>query len=251
VVPIDWSKITTQVFLFFLFVLLFSCASSPIIGTVKNNNLVLIIIDSGHGGSDNGAVVDFQKGDEIITFREKDLTLKIARLLAAKLNTKLPKAQIVLTRTDDVFLSLEERVVKVNQISTGTFNTVFVSIHINYSPNEDATGFEVYYYIPALLDPDAFITVQYLKETLRQNTPFAESILNAIGSVPELENLPHSMKSGNYYVLRNTSVPAVLIECGFLSNEKEALLLNSVPYQEKLAEVIALGIENYLKGNKD
>jgi N-acetylmuramoyl-L-alanine amidase len=247
--PIYRNKINVKVFLFLC--IFFSCASSPITETVGINKLVLIIIDPGHGGSDNGAVVDYQISDEIITFREKVLTLKIARLLAERLNKKLLQAQIVLTRTDDVFLSLEERVVKVNQISTGTFNTVFVSIHINYSLNKDAFGLEVYYYIPALLDPDAFITVQYLKETLRQNMPFAESILNAIGSVPELESLPHSMKSGDYYVLRNTSVPAVLIECGFLSNEKEAHLLNSVPYQEKLAEAIALGIENYLKENRD
>jgi len=244
------SKITAQIFSFSFFVF-FSCVSSLIAETAEENYLTYIIVDPGHGGSDNGAFVDYQTDNELITLREKDLNLKIAKLLAKRLNAKLPQAQIIFTRTDDVYLSLDERVSITNKISNDNFNTIFISIHINYSPNKDASGFEVYYYIPALLDPNAIITVKYLKEILRQNSPFAESILNAIGEVPELENLPHSMKIGDYYVLRNTRALAVLIECGFLSNEKEALLLNSEPYQEKLAEAIALGIENYLKANID
>jgi len=240
-------KITIQVFSFF-FIVFSSCASSPIIETVEKNISTLIVIDPGHGGSNNGAVVNYQKGDEIITIREKDLTLKIAQLLAARLQTKLPQSQIILTRTDDIELSLEDRVLQLNQIS-GTFNAVFVSIHINYSPNKDASGFEVYYHIPALLDPDAVISAQYLKETMRQNAPLAESIVNALDNIPGLKDLPRSMKSGDYYVLRNAKSTAVLIECGFLSNEREAFLLIEGSYQEKLAEAIALGIENYLKSN--
>jgi N-acetylmuramoyl-L-alanine amidase len=248
---ICWRKITVQVFLFSFFVFLISCVSSLNKKTVEKNNYPFIIIDPGHGGSNNGAVVAYQTGNEIITFMEKDLTLKIAKLLTARLNTELPKAQIILTRVDDVYLSLEERVLQLNQISNGTSNAVFVSIHINYSPNKDASGFEVYYHIPALLDPDAFISAQYLKEIMRQNAPFAESIVNAWDNIPGLEDLPRSIRSGDYYVLRNAKAPAILIECGFLSNEKEAFLLNSDAYQAKLAKAIALGIENYLKSNSN
>jgi len=252
-VPGKWngnnlSKLKRKVILF-LIIILFSCVSNPIIETVEKNISTLIVIDPGHGGSNIGAVVNYQKGDEIITIKEKDLTLKIAQLLAARLHTKLSQAQIVLTRTDDIELSLEERVLQLNQINSGTFNAVFVSIHVNYSPNKDASGFEVYYHIPALLDPEAVISAQYLKEIMRQNAPLAESIVNALDNIPGLKDLPRSMKSGDYYVLRNAKSTAVLIECGFLSNEKEAFLLLDGSYQEKLAEAIALGIENYLKSN--
>jgi hypothetical protein len=151
-----------------------------------------------------------------------------------------------LTRTEDVYLSLEERVSKPNQANGNISRVIFVSIHLNYSPNENASGIEAYYYLPVLLDPDAYITVQYLKGTIQNNAPLAQSIINAIGNIPELENLSRSIKNADYYVLRNTTVPAVLVECGFLSNKHEALSLNNAPYREKLVEGIAAGIENFL-----
>lgn len=230
--------------LLFLLIVFSSCVNIPIKETVKNN--YLIVIDPGHGGNNIGSVVEYQTDDGIITFKEKDLTLKIAQLLAARLYTELPQVQIILTRTDDVYLSLEERILKLNQINNGTYNAVFVSIHINYSPNTDASGFEAYYHIPALIDPDAFISAKQLKETMRQNAPLAEAIVSAIGNIPEMKNLPRSMKSGDYYVLRNATVPAVLIECGFLSNKNEAFLLSDESYQKKLVEGITTGIKKYL-----
>ena len=244
------SSITARILLIFSLAGLFSCANSPITKTPEKNKPALIVIDPGHGGSNIGAIVNYQKGNEIITIMEKELTLKIARLVAAGLHAKLPQAQIVLTRTDDADLSLEERVFILNQLNNDAFNAVFVSIHVNFSPNKDSSGFEVYYHIPALLDPDAVVSAQYLKETMRQNTPLAESIVNAVGSVKGLENLPRSMKSGDYYVIRNAGAISALIECGFLSNEKEAFLLIDGSYQKKIAEAVASGIENYLKIKK-
>jgi len=238
-----------RVIIFSFIFILFSCVSNPI--NKNENKIPLIIIDPGHGGSNNGAVATYQKDDEVITFREKDITLKIAQLLYARLKNNVPKAKIILTRNDDINISLEDRVLILNQIINDNYNAVFVSIHINDSPNKEASGIEVYYHFPALIDPEAIISAQYLKEVLQKNTPFAETILNAVESIAEQEGLTRGMKSGDYYVLRNAKAPAVLIECGFISNEREAFLLNSDSYQEKLAKGIALGIENYLKAKRN
>jgi len=236
------------IIIFFTF---FSCVSRPDAVIVEDRNIPLIIIDAGHGGKDNGAVASYQIADEIITFREKDISLEIAKLLAANLRVELPQIEIILTRIEDVNLSLEERVLKSKQASGNISKVIFISIHLNYSPNEDASGMEVYYYLPVLLDPNAYITVQYLKNTIRNNAPLAQSIMNAVGSIPELEDISRSLKNADYYVLRNAVGASVLIECGFLSNEREALLLSTTSYQEKLVEGIALGIKNFLNTNND
>ena len=233
-----------------IFFTFFSCANRPD-AVVEDRNIPLIIIDAGHGGKDEGAVASYKTANGVITLREKDMTLKIAKALAANLSEKLPQIEIVLTRSEDVFLPLEERVLKSNQAGGGISRVIFISIHLNYSPNKDASGFEAYYYLPALLDPDAYITVQYLRNIVRNNSSLAQSIINAVGGIPELKDLPRSMKNADYHVLRNASGPSVLIECGFLSNEREALLLDNDSYNEKLVEGIALGIINYLNAGND
>ena len=243
---IYWSAFSVLVFCF----IFFSCVSSADTEIIENvgsadTNAALIIIDAGHGGEDSGAVAAHQIAGELITFREKDIALEIAELLAANLRAKLPQVEIVLTRTTDVFLSLEERVLKSNQAGGNISNVIFVSIHLNYSPNKDASGMDVYYYLPVLLDPNAYITVQYLKNIIQNNSSLAQSIVNAVGNIPELEDLSRNMKNADYYVLRNAVGACVLVECGFLSNEREALLFNTASYREKLAEGIASGIVNF------
>jgi N-acetylmuramoyl-L-alanine amidase len=242
---------TRKIFFFFnLCLILFSCINYPKKEPVKKLHFLSVIIDPGHGGNEYGALVEYKTEDGLFIIKEKDLNLRIAKKMAARIKAKLPQADIVLTRIDDVYLSLEERVFAVNQADSNTYNTIFISIHNNYSNNTEAFGFEVYRHIPALLDPDAYITVEFIKH-ISGNTPLAESIVNAVGSYKGLEDLPCSIKGADYYVLRNTKVATVLIECGFLSNEREALLLVEDSYQEKLTEAIALGIENYLKANND
>ena len=226
--------------------LFYSCvSSSEIINTSKicDKSFFTIIIDAGHGGKDYGAVVTHKKDDEVVTFMEKDISLKIAKALAARLSEKLPETEIILTRTEDEYITKEERVKIYENIKSS--KVIFVSIHLNYSINKNMSGFEVYYYFPALLDPNAYITVQYLNDTIRNNSTLAKYILNAISSIPELKDTSKNMKNNDYYVLKNAVVPSVLIECGFLSNQSEAFLLINESYNEKLVEGIALGIINY------
>ena len=227
----------------------YSCVSSSEIKNALNHNVFTIIIDAGHGGKENGTVVTHIIDDKEITFTEKDMTLKIAKALAVCLSEKMPQMEIILTRTEDVYMSKEERVKKYENIKGS--KVIFVSIHLNYSPNKDMSGFEVYYYLPALLDPKAYITVLYSMDTIKKNSSLAKSIFTVIDNIPELKDTSKSMKNGDYYVLKNANVPSVLIECGFLSNEKEALLLNTESYNEKLIEGIALGIEEYLKAKNN
>jgi N-acetylmuramoyl-L-alanine amidase len=245
---LDGNKMERLALLFIVSIFPFySCASSQEIKNTVNQNVFTIIIDAGHGGKDYGAVVTHKIDDEVITLMEKDMSLNIAKALAAYLNEKLPQIEIVLTRTKDEYISKEERVTKYVNIKSS--KVVFVSIHLNYSINKNMSGFEVYYYFPALLDPNAYITAQYLRDTIRNNSSLAKNILTAIGNIPELKDTSKNMRNNDYYVLKNAVVPSVLIECGFLSNESEALLLKNDSYNEKLVEGIALGIFNYLNSD--
>jgi N-acetylmuramoyl-L-alanine amidase len=232
----------------FLFIsVLFSCVSIQDTPIAETKDQIIIVIDPGHGGKDNGAFVNYETDNGTITYIEKDLALTISKLLAAELKIKLPQSQVILTRTDDVYLSLEDRVIKANQLCSGTTKSIFVSIHVNYSQNTNASGFDVYYRMPVLLDPDAYISVQFLKSVMQNNAPLAQAISESVGGISDLQNLPRSVKTADYHVLRNNTAAAVLIECGFLSNKSEALLLNDVFYQKKIVEGIALGIESFLK----
>jgi len=230
-----------------IFFTFFSCVSTPDTVIIEDRNISLIIIDAGHGGKDYGAVVTHKIDDERITFMEKDMSLKIAKALAICLTEKLPQIEIVLTRTEDEYISKEERVKKYENIKSQKI--IFVSIHLNYSLNKDMSGFEVYYYLPPLLDPNAYINIQYLRDTIRNNSSLAKYILTAIDNIPEMKDTSKNMKNSDYYVLKNAVVPSVLIECGFLSNKSEALLLRTDSYNEKLVEGIALGIEEFLKAD--
>ena len=216
-----------------------------------HGSVTSIIIDVGHGGDDNGAVVTHRIADKLITFREKDMSLRIAKALAACLSEKLPETEIVLTRTEDVLISKEERVIKSIQAAINNSRVIFVSIHLNYNSNRNISGFEVYYYLPPLLDTDDYINDPYLEDTIRNNSSLAQYILTAIGDIPELKDLSRSIKTDDYFVLKNAVCPSVLIECGYLSNKDEALLLNTDSYIEKLVEGIALGIEYFINADND
>lgn len=177
-----------------------------------------VVIDAGHGGSDGGTV-----GGEII---EKDISLSVALKLKAILEEN--NIEVILTRNSDDNVSLTHRVSIANE-SNADF---FISLHCNYYEDDaQVSGLECYYN-----NPDA-----------TESKIYAESIINATSLSDDI--ISREAKVGNYYVLRNTKMPAVLVEMGFLSNFSERQKLSSEDYQEILSQKIAEGILNKLKDN--
>ena len=194
---------------------------SETLPTESNTNIkkkYTVYIDAGHGGEDKGTIAQ-----DKTTF-EKDITLKIATLIAKKLS-KQDDVEAVLSRTTDVKVSLAERARDANKKNVD----LFVSIHLNgQTGGNDAVGLETYY---TKLRDDG-------------SDKLAQSIQETVTSYVEVRD--RGVKTAKFQVLQESKMPGVLIECGFLSNKEEAKKLRSAAYQEKLAEGIAQGIFTYL-----
>jgi N-acetylmuramoyl-L-alanine amidase len=175
-----------------------------------------VVVDAGHGGKDNGAFRRFGGA-------EKNATLDVATRLAAKLRES--QFRVVMTRSDDTFVPLDERAA----ISNRQSNAIFVSVHFNDSGRRGIRGFETYYRSPVA-------------------RPLAYRIQQQIMTLPGAVN--RGVKTANFRVLRKAAYPAVLVECGFLSNRKEGAAARSATRRDDLADKIAEAIvdERYGKG---
>ncbi len=194
-----------------------------------------IVIDAGHGGVDGGTVANGHV--------ERDLTLPIARKLAATLEAR--GHAVRMTRTLDVDMSLESRSAFANNGDT----KVFVSVHVNAGP-ASVHGIETFYSSPkALAAAAAGRASFYVKPGAHfedsRGEELAGRIQEAVCAATEAKNRGAKNRS-TLSVTRHTHAPAVLVECGFLSNAAEAKRLVDPDYQEKLAGGIADGIESYL-----
>lgn len=178
-----------------------------------------IILDAGHGGVDEGA--------KVRNFKEKRVCL--ATVLLVKKNLEERGYRVILTRWKDSYVSLPKRVAIANRSQAA----IFVSIHFNASSNHEAKGIEIYYY-------DS-------KEKSRawSSKRLASCILPAI--IDNTSASSRGVRRGNFHVIRETQMPAVLIEGGFVTNPNERELLRSKSYLELIAKGIAEGIEKYLK----
>lgn len=179
----------------------------------------LIILDAGHGGTDEGANVH--------SVMEKRITLTTT--LMAKKHLDEMGYKVILTRSRDTYLPLNKRV----SIANNTQGAMFVSIHYNASPSKSAKGIEIFYC-------DS-------KETWRANASkrLASCILFHVIDQTEAES--RGVKKGNFHVIRETEMPAVLIEGGFVTNMEERNLLKDREYLDRIAKGIAKGIDKYLK----
>ena len=167
-----------------------------------------IVIDAGHGGFDRGGV----PGQRI---SEKDKTLDVAQRLKRILQAE--GYRVIMTRDSDVFIPLPTRVA----IANSNRGANFVSIHFNCASRVGANGIETYYYSS-------------------DSASLASSIHRNVVSGAPSEN--RGIRRRGFYVLRRTSIPAVLVECGFLTNPTEGRLALTGDYRQKLAEQIARGI---------
>ena len=175
---------------------------------------ILVVIDPGHGGKDSGA-------PGLGGLLEKDVVLPISTKLARILEQN--GVQVVLTRDADFFVELQGRVDIAKRVNA----TVFVSIHANSVDNRpDVNGLEVYYY------DSGYGLAETVRQTILQNI----STLNNRGT-----------RKARFYVLRKNSMPAILVETGYMTGREDNPRLGSSDYQTRMAEGIARGVLNYLK----
>ena len=197
--------------------LLAGCSSGPAV-RVKDTTrtFTTVVVDAGHGGKDNGAFRRFGGA-------EKNATLDVANRLASKLRES--QFRVVMTRTGDVFIPLDQRAA----ISNRQENAIFVSVHFNDSGRRRIRGFETYYHSPVARN-------------------LAHRIQQHLITLPGAVN--RGVKTASFRVLRNAEYPAVLVECGFLSNRKEGAAARSAGRRDDLADKIAEAIvdERYGKG---
>lgn len=215
-----------------------------------------VVIDAGHGGRDPGAI-------GIGGTREKDVTLKIATALGAKLSTR--GFDVRFTRSNDRSMSLEER----TAIAEAARADLFISIHANASPRRSTHGIETYY-----LDKDHerhSLTVAARENGIRRDqvddlqrtlTQFRVAELSGfslhlaalvqegiVGGLPERYEVNDlGVKKGPFYVLFLSNTPAILVETGFLTNRTEAKRLRDDEYLDALAGGIATGLTRYRDG---
>ncbi|MBD1939628.1 N-acetylmuramoyl-L-alanine amidase [Microcoleus sp. FACHB-68] len=181
------------------------------------NGRAVVIVDPGHGGRDVGAV-------GIGAIREADIVLDISLQVAQLLEQQ--GVQAILTRSDDREIDLEPRV----QLAERVNATLFVSIHANAidMSRPEVNGIETYYYSNG----------ERLAATIHN------SMLQSTGS------RDRGVRQARFYVLRKTSMPAVLVETGFVTGAEDAPKLANAAYRQRMAEAIARGILQYIQQNQ-
>ena len=220
-----------------------------------------VVIDPGHGGEETGAI-----GPGSIV--EKEITLDMATRLAALLGRE-PGVRAVLTRTTDTLVALDERAAIANHEKAA----IFLSIHANSSRATGAHGSETYYLSLAASDkladavarqenagdgkaaasaptqsaPDLDFILWDMAQSahLKESAALAESIQNELNALLHTEN--RGIKQAPFRVLVGATMPAVLVEAGFLSNPEEAKKLTTSEFRQSVAEAIARAVSSYLK----
>src|SRR5438552_5573047 len=167
-----------------------------------------VVIDAGHGGFDRGGI----PGQMVA---EKEMTLDVAQRLKSLLAAS--GYRVVMTRDSDVFVPLPTRVAIANSYG----NAIFVCIHFNSAKRMGAGGIETYFYS-------------------HESLPLASAVHYYVAGGAPTSN--RGVRRRGFYVLRKTKIPAVLVECGFLTNPSEGDYAQSTSYRQKLATEIAAGI---------
>lgn len=173
-----------------------------------------VVVDAGHGGHNRGAKP--RSGDY-----EKVITLDTANRLAKNLRRR--GFRVIITRSKDEFVSLDQRV----DVSNRTRNCIFVSVHYNWAPYASAHGVETFY---------------YTERARRLAANVQKELVGAYGASNR------GVKQRGFYVLRKNERPAILVECGFVSNPSENSVAQSGSGRQKIADAIARGIVSERKG---
>ena len=225
----------------------------------ENFKVGAILIDPGHGGKDPGALMTHKINGKNVTVKEKDVNLSVAKMLAARLRTAYPQKQIIMTRDKDVFISLQQRTEIANAVKLKDHEAVlYISIHVNSSLDKKARGYEVWYLSPGYRrtvlekgkadDPKLFPILNSMmeEEYTTESILIAKFIMDGLAA--QIGNLssPRGIKAEEWFVVRNSNMPSVLVEVGFVSNYEEAKLLHDESYLQKTAFGIYNGIAAFV-----
>ncbi len=187
-----------------------------------------VIIDAGHGFPDGGTVS--QSG-----IKESEINLQIAKKLKKLLSKN--KVKVIMTRNDKNSLSTSETNNKRDDLNKRTHiressdADLFISIHLNHFGESKYRGAQVFY-----------------SENNPENKELAQSIQTKLIELADPENTRSIKSTNSIFILKNSSIPSALAECGFLSNPEEALLLSTPEYQDKIAKALYHGIMDYFEG---
>lgn len=239
-----------------------------------NDKLALktVVIDAGHGGKDPGAVSPDGK------YYEKTFTLDIAKRLKEKINAAYPDIKVILTRSDDRAVTLNQRAETANKAAAD----LFISIHINSSLDKAARGYSVHVLGKSKKDntdlfkmnldmvkrensvitldddfnpetagfdpnnPESYIFMTMMQSAhLGNSIKLAQNMMDCLGSGPF--NLSRGVCQDPFYVLWRTSMPAVLAELGFISNAKDLEILGSGQGRDRIAQALLDAFSLYKK----
>jgi N-acetylmuramoyl-L-alanine amidase len=216
-----------------------------------------IVIDPGHGGKDPGCYINGG-------LKEKDIVLDMAKRLKIKLEKRLG-CEVLLTRTTDIFIPLDERTAFANIKKAD----LFISLHVNAHKESAIYGIETYF-LNMATDKQAVLVAARENATSEKNISDLQSILNDLmlnTKISESSRLAHSVQDGimgdlkkkyqvnkslgvkqaPFYVLIGAEMPSILIETGFLTNSIERKKLISDNYREIISEGISRGVDEYIK----
>lgn len=191
-----------------------AAVSGKVEAELKGWKPLRIMIDPGHGGSDPGAMGNGLK--------EKDLTLDIAKRVTQHLSNRYLDVHVRMTRETDVYLTLNERTQMANQWPAD----FFLSIHINAAADPAANGFESYVYNKPGCCATSLAKQQVIHPYIVQQMKFKD----------------RGMKRANFHVLRETTMPSILLENLYISNPGDAAKLANPQFREQLARAIADGV---------
>lgn len=218
-----------------------------------------VVIDAGHGGKDSGAV-----GPGGV--KEKDITLKVAKELKDALE-ELLDVKVLLTRDDDTFIALHERADFANKAGAD----VFISIHVNSAKRAGANGVETFFLDLDASDDEARETAAFENGVIRfeedaggegptddlkailwdltqtaahhESSRLAESIQSHLADISKGDD--RGIKQAPFIVLFGATMPAVLVEIGFISNPTEEKTLSGATFQKRVASAISKGVSDF------
>jgi len=224
-----------------------------------------IVIDPGHGGKDNGT--SYGK------YREKNITLQVAFKLKQQLEKMMPEMNVVLTRTDDVFIPLHQRIEIANKLNAD----LFISLHCNsYKKDSHINGIEVFtlgitesednldiafrenasvllekdhqsnydWYNPNSIEAHIFLAA-FQNIHMGESVMLANSIGNFLQDTNRMKN--RGVKQSGFVILKEAAMPSVLVEMGFLSNSTDRKKLIVDSGQESIARAISKAIAAYFE----